>query len=228
MSKNIFKVSKRKVIGRKVKTLRSEGLSPANIFGSKIPSVNISIDSKTFLKLYSSVGESSLIYLKLDDEKEDRPVFIREVSTHPVTGKLLHVSFNQVNLKEKVSAPVPIELTGESPAEKEKLGILVQQLDELDIKALPADMPEHIQIDVSNLSEVGSNIKVSDLNLDSKLEIETDSDTTIVQIEALAREEVKEVVAAVSPESAETAVGETTEAPKETTPVDKKEETKKE
>jgi len=207
-----------------VKQLRSQGLTPANIFGKKIDSLNNSVDSKTFIKFASSVGESTLVYLQLDSEKDTRPVLIREIVRHPVTGQVLHVTFNQVNLKEKVSAPVPVELIGEPVAEKEKLGIMVQQLDELEIRALPTDMPEHVQIDVTGLAEVGAHIKVSDLKLDSKLEVETDPDTTIVQIEALAKEEVAPVVVPAAeeglPAEAEAKEGEALPAE------DKKEESK--
>lgn len=191
MVKNTLKVTQRKLTGRKVKTLRSTGLTPGNIFGKDLKSINVSFDTKPFQKLYSQIGESSLLYLQVESEKEERPVFIKEIVKNPVTGQLLHVSFHQVNLKEKVTAPVPVELVGESPAEKDKLGILVQQQDEIEISALPTDMPENIQIDVSSLSEVGSNISVKDLKLDSKLAVETDPDTIIVQIEALAKEEVE-------------------------------------
>lgn len=200
MTKQILKAFKRSVLGRKVKTLRSKGLSPANIFGNKIPSLNISVETKPFQKLFTVAGESTLVYLEVEGEKETRPVFVRDVVKHSVSGDILHVVFHQVNLKEKVLAPVPVQLVGEPQAEKDKLGIMVQQLDELEIKALPTDMPEHIQIDVTSLAEVGAHIKVADLNLDSKLEVQTDPDTTIVQIEALAKEEAAPVVAPTTPE----------------------------
>lgn len=190
MKKQTLNVSKRDVSGRKVKSLRRKGFCPCNIYGKKIDSLSVSVDSKIFLKLFSEVGESTLIYLHVEGEKDARPVFIKEVVKHPVTQDLLHVVFNQVNLKEKVIAPVPVELVGESPAEKEKLGILVQQLDELEIEALPTDMPESIQVDVSKLDQEGDHIKASDLKLDSKLTLQTDPESIIVQIEALAKEEV--------------------------------------
>ncbi len=190
MDKYQLTTQTRKITGRKVKSLRQEGQTPANVYGKKITSLNIQINTKDFSKLFSKVGESTLIYLKNDSDKDLRPVFITDVVKHPVSGQTLHVTFHQVDLKEKVTAPVPVRLTGEASAEKEKLGILVQQLDELEIEALPTDMPENIQVDISGLSEVGSNIKISNLKLDSKLHIITDPGSIIVQIEALAKEEV--------------------------------------
>lgn len=225
MEKIIIQAQPRKITGRKVKNLRSEGLLPANIFGKKISSLNIQVKIDDFNKTYRQAGESSLVYLQVEKDKEVRPVFISQVTRHPVTDRILHTAFHQVDLKEKVTAPVPVELIGEAPAEKEKIGIMVQQLDELDIEALPTDMPENIKVDVSGLSTEGANIKVGDLKLDSKLKIETDPESIIVKIEALAKEEVEPVVVPVSP-----AEGEATPAEVETekAPEDKKEEPKKE
>jgi large subunit ribosomal protein L25 len=190
----------RTVVGRKVKKLRSKGVVPANVFGKKIKSVNIQLESKPFLKLYSVIGESTLAYLKVESEKEARPVFVTGLVRDSVTGELLHVTFHQVDLKEKVTAPVPIKLIGEPLAEKEKLGIMVQQLDELEVEALPTDMPEHIEVDVVGMAEVGAHITVADLKLDAtRLTVKTEAGTIVVQIEALAKEEV----AAPAPTAAE-------------------------
>lgn len=226
MLKHELKVQSRTVSGRKSKLLRQKGIIPGNIFGKKIKSHSIQLDQKTFLQVFSEAGESSLIYLHLDADKDPRPVFVRERSVHPVTGELLHIAFNQVDLKEKVTAPVSIILTGEAPAEKEKLGILVQQVDEIEVEALPTDMPENIQIDVSGLAEVGAHISVGDLKLDTtKLEVLTDPTTILVQIEALAKEEVAPVAETpVADEAAPAADGEAqtaTPASAPTTPPDK-------
>jgi large subunit ribosomal protein L25 len=181
----------RTLTGRKVKQLRSKGLTPGNIYGHKIKSLNIQLESKPFLKIYSQIGESTLAYLQVEGEKEDRPVFVNGLVKDPVTGQLLHITFHQVDLKEKVTAPVPIKLVGEPIAEKEKLGIMVQQLDELEVEALPTNMPEHVEIDVTDLAVVGAHITIADLKLDtSKLTIKTAPDAIVVQIEALAKEEV--------------------------------------
>lgn len=201
MTKHELKVQKRNLQGRKVKQLRQSGVIPGHVFGKNIASLSIQTDVKEFVTTFKEAGESSLVYLHVDSDRDARPVFISQVSKHPLTGDFLHVSFHQVDLKEKVTAPVPILLQGESPAEKEKLGIMVQQLDEIEIEALPTDMPENIHIDVTGLAQVGEHIAVKDLKLDlSKLEVKTDPETILVQIEALAKEEVAPVVE-VAPES---------------------------
>ncbi|TSC85240.1 MAG: large subunit ribosomal protein L25 [Microgenomates group bacterium Gr01-1014_16] len=192
MTQQKLTVQPRLALGRKVKKLRAQGLIPANLFGKKIPSSNLQLQTKDFQKIYSAVGESTLLYLHIDGEKSDKPVMISEVTRHPVTGLILHVSFHQVDLKEKITAPVSVKLTGEAPAEKEKLGILVQQLDEIEVSALPANLPDHLDVDVSSLTEVDQAIYVKDLKLDSKLEIKSDPESIIAKIEPLAKEEVKE------------------------------------
>lgn len=188
MTKHILKAELRKIIGRKVKSLRAQGLIPANVFGKDLKSHSLQIKAADFTKLYKEVGESTLIYL------DDRPVMIHEVAVHPVTDQILHVDFHQVNLKEKTTAPVAIKLTGESPAEKDKQGILVQQLGELEIEALPADMPESIEVSTASLAAEGDTILVKDIKVSVKLTVKTDPEAIVVKIERLAKEEVKEEI----------------------------------
>jgi large subunit ribosomal protein L25 len=209
MDKHELKALARVVRGRKVNQLRKLGVLPANVFGKKITSQNIQVDTKEFSILFAKVGESTLIYLKIDKEKEARPVFVSDVVKHPVTGQFLHAVFHQVDLKEKVTAPVSLKLVGESLAEKEKRGILVQQLDEIEIEALPTDMPEHIEVDVTTLAEVGAHILVKDLKYDkSKLTVKAEPDSIVVQIEALAKEEVAPAPAVAEGEVAPAPEGE--------------------
>ncbi len=216
MNKHIFSVEPRTITGRKVKNLRAQGLVPASIFGKNVPSQNIQVDAKNFKKLLQDVGESALIYLSL--AKTELPVLVREIVVHPVTGQILHVSFNQVNLKEKVSASVPLILEGESPADRDKLGILVQQLDAIEVEALPTDIPEGLTVDISVLSEVSAAIYVKDLAVDSsKLTITSDPESIIAKIEPLAAEEVVEapVADAEAPADTNAPAAETPEASSE-------------
>lgn len=191
MTKHTYSVEPRQVTGRKVKSLRKQGIVPGSIFGKNVESKNIQFNAKSFTKLRDAVGESSLLYLVTPD-KTEHPVIVRDVEVHPVTGQMLHVSFNQVSLREKVSAPVTIKLEGESPADRDKLGILVQQLDEVEVEALPTDIPEAFIVDVSILTEVDQSVTVGDLKVDaSKISIQTDPETVIVKVEPLAAEETE-------------------------------------
>lgn len=193
MSKHSLVSQIRTVTGRKVKALRKSGLTPAVVYGKKTKTESIQVNTKEFVKLFSQIGESTLVYLG------DRPTLVRDVTYDAVTGLPLHVDFLQVDLKEKVKANVPVKLIGESPAEKEKLGVLVQQLEEIEVEALPTDMPEHIEVDVTILAEVDQAIHVKDLKISSKVEVLSDGGQIIAKIEPMAKEEpvaVAEVEAA--------------------------------
>lgn len=219
MDIHTLKAQKREVSGRKVKNLRLEGILPANVFGKKVKSLSIQLNSKEFAEVYKKAGETGIVSLEIEKEKESRPVLIYNLQAHPVSDMPLHVDFLQVDLKEKVTARVPVELVGESPAEKQGLGTVVQQIQEIEVEALPADLPEKFEIDKTELTEVDQLVKVSDLKVDrSKVEIKTDGESIVVKVEPPQKEEVVEVsTAPVEGESAPVAeVGEqtATEAPK--------------
>lgn len=183
----------RQVVGRKVKQLRRQKMVPGNVFGKDVKSTNIQIDEKALTNLVKQVGESGLVYLQIEGEKAERPAMIAEIRRDPVTGAVLHVGWHQVNLKEKVTSAIPVKLVGVAPAEEQKLGILVQQMHEMEIEALPADMPESVEVDISPLAEVDAAIYARDVKLDGKLTLKSDLEAIVVRIEPLAAEEKKEV-----------------------------------
>jgi len=185
MEKIVLKAKIRKDIGRKVKLLRKEGILPANIYGKKIKSESIQIDLKEFLNIYKVVGDTKLFYIN------ERPVLVTNIQKDPVSDSLLHIDFHQVDLKEKVEAKVPVELIGESPAEKQSIGTVVQYLNEIEVEALPTDLPDKFEIDISKLSEVDQMVHVKDLSFDkSKIEVKTDLEEILVKVEPPQKEEI--------------------------------------
>ena len=140
MNKNTLKVAGRSLTGRKVKQLRESGIIPGNVFGKKVKSVAVQVEADALVKVLKQSGETGLLDLEINGET--RPVLIQNIQTHPVTGKTIHVDFRQVDLKEKVKAKVPLVISGEAPAVQEKLGVLLILVDELEVEALPADLPE--------------------------------------------------------------------------------------
>lgn len=188
MAKLTLKGEPRKVLGRKVKKLRSEGKIPANIYGKKVKSMSITLDAKEFDKIFEEAGETTLIDLAVGTSKH--AVLVRNVQHDPIEEGVLHVDFQQVDLKEKVTANVTIVLIGDSPAEKQGLGTVVQYLDEVEVEALPADLPENFEIDKSTLAEVEQAVLVSDLKVDKKLvEVKTSGDEIVVKVEPPTKEE---------------------------------------
>ena len=189
MNKLTLKAEIRKISGRKVKNLRKEGILPGNISGKKIKSEAVQVVFKDFEKIYKEAGETGLLTLEIG--KEEKPVLIHNLQVNPVSDVPVHVDFLQVDLKEKVEADVPVELTGESPAEKQAIGTVVQYLNEIKVEALPMDLPEKFIVDTSELAEVDQSIMVKDLKVDrSKVDIKTGADEIVVKVEPPQKEEV--------------------------------------
>lgn len=221
MEKITLNVTKRNERGRKAKALRKKGILPANIYGKKVESEAISIDFSEFTKVYKQAGETNIVELVLGKEK--KPTLIHNVQLDPVEDKIIHADFLQVDLKTKVTAHVRIEITGESPAEKKGEGTIVQYLHELEIEALPTDLPESFIIDISKFEKVDDQIAISDIKYDkSKIEFKEETDKVIVRVEPLRKEE--EIPAPVAAETeAEKVEGEkkeVTEEEKEEVPQD--------
>lgn len=206
---------KRTVLGRKVKSLRREGFIPAHIFGRKVPTVHVQVKKTDFDKVFEEAGETGIVDLAVDRQKH--PTLIRNVQTHPVTDEPLHIDFYQVNLTEKVKVNVPIEVIGEPPAVEKKIGLLLTPLSGIEIEALPTDIPENIQVDISKLENVGDEIKVKDLNIDrAKIEVQADSELIVAKIGELVTKEMEAVEAEIEAEKVEAAA----EAPIEGAPAE--------
>ena len=180
---------KRQVAGRQVKKLRREGILPANIYGKKVKSCAVQLDLKTFLPVYQEVGETGIVNLALKGETKARPVLIHNLQLDPVTDQPLHADFYQVDLKQKVTADIPIEVTGESLAVKEKAGILIQPLTEVEVEALPTDLPDQLEVNISNLKKVDDAVTVGDLKVPKGVKVLTGANQILAKIEPLAEEE---------------------------------------
>lgn len=202
MSKLAITAEPRKVLGKKVKKIRKEGILPANLFGKDMKSHSLQLQDKDFRKLFKEAGETGVVEVKVKDKTYS--ALVHTVQKHPVTGKTLHVDFHKVNLKEKITANVPLKLTGESPAEKSGIGLLLQTINEIEVESLPTDIPSQIEVDVSKLEEVGNSIHVSDLMIDkAKVEVKNNPEDVVVSVQtAEMKEEVVEEEAP-SPEDVE-------------------------
>ncbi|MEI6690746.1 MAG: 50S ribosomal protein L25 [bacterium] len=226
MSNYTLSVKPRQLFGRKVRSLRRTGIIPGNVFGNKTTSTAIQFDVKAFKTLYSKAGETALINLTIEGEKTPRPVLVSGYSVDPVSNALQHVDFHQVDLKQKVTATIPLKFVGEAPATES--GFVVNTLkNEVEVEALPTDLPEHIEVDLSTMIAVGDTIHASDLKIDaSKIDLQIDPTEVIVAVHEQAKEE--EPVAVESAEGEVAADGDAKpaegEAKADAKPEDKKEE----
>lgn len=197
----------RTITGKAVKTVRQSGKLPATVYGKATNPLTISVDNGEFTKIFRETGETGLIELTV--EGKAHPVLVHMVQTHPLTGQILHIEFHEVNLKEKVHAEIPVELTGEAVAIKEKVGMLLPLMDHIEVEALPTELPEKIMVDISDLAAVNDQILVGEVSVPSTVTVLTDPTLIIVKIGAFVVEKEPEPVASTEAEAAPTE-GETT------------------
>lgn len=195
MTKLNFKFSahKRAIFKRKLKRLRKEGVLPANVYGKNIKSVAVQVDYNSFSETLKKAGETNIVFLQINSEKNPRPVLIHNVQTDSLSDKFLHVDFYQVDLKEKVRAEIPIQLKGEAPAVHEKKGMLLSLLDEVDVEALPSELPDKLDLDISTLVNVGQELKIKDLEIPKNVDLLASKELVIVKIEPLVTKEAEEL-----------------------------------
>jgi large subunit ribosomal protein L25 len=191
MAKKIsFKADKRKTLGRAVKKLRKEGILPGNVYGKDLKSQALQVGLADFKKVYKQAGETGVVDLKISGSKNAWPVLIHNVQTDPVTSEFLHVDFHRVSLKEKVIATVPVELKGKAPGAESSKGILLTLMSELEVEALPTDLPESLELDITGLKKIDDVLRVKDIKVDrKKVEIKAEENQLVVKIEKPAKEE---------------------------------------
>ncbi len=165
----ILKAEKREKIGKKVKDLRKKGVLPAILYGPKVKPLPIEIDLKEFKKIYKEAGESSLISLEV--EKEKFLVLIYEIKEDSLTDEITHVDFYQPILTEEVEATVPIIFEGISPAVKDLGGTLIKEIQEVDVKALPQNLPHDIKVNIDTLNTFEDEILIKDLKIPAGVKI---------------------------------------------------------
>lgn len=180
MDEIVITASRRTVVGKQVKTLRKEGLLPAVLYGRHIDTVPIEMDLREASKTLIGLSPSALINLEV--EGDTHYALVREKQRDVLLGTLLHIDFQAVSLTEKVRANVAIDLIGEAPAVTEEGLILVTNVEQLDVEALPRELPDRIEVDVSNLLEIGDAIYVRDLDLPGEVEIFAEPDDVIVVV----------------------------------------------
>lgn len=191
-----LEATKREVLGKKVRFLRRQGITPVHLFGHGIESVALQCDTAKLKQALAKTGRTGLINLKLGGERRPRTVIVREVQMEPRSGKSLHVDFFQVRMAEAVKMEVPIVLVGEAPALKMKENMLVQELNALTIECLPAKIPSDVALDISSLTEPEQTMRVKDIELDEEINLLNDPELAVVRIRSRPVEKIEEPVVA--------------------------------
>lgn len=173
----------------KLATVRSNGMVPGVVYGARVENTSISVPSVAFKKIFKEAGESNAIVLDLEGKKID--VLIHDVQVDPVHGFSIHVDFLAIDINKPVEVAVPLEFTGVAPAEKLGLGTLVKVLHEVEIRALPKDIPHTLSVDISSLETLEHQIHAKNIILPSGVTLITDAEEVIALV-AAAKEEKEE------------------------------------
>ncbi len=181
-------VQERSKFGKALKTLRGEGFVPAEFYGHGMQNRHLSIGKKEIEAIFKSDGESGVINLVLGKDKI--PSIIHDISHDSISGDIIHIDFYGVRMDEKITKGIPLEFVGESPAAKSGSGVLNKTLSEVEVEALPGDLPHMIEVDLSGLAELNQSLYVKDLKVPAKVKIMLDPDTVVVTVTPPAEEEV--------------------------------------
>lgn len=179
MSKTL-QIQKRTIEGKKVKTLRTQGITPIHLYGNGVESSSMQADFKDLINVLNQSGFS--VPITLNDGKNDILVFARNVQRHPLTEEILHVDFQVVSKDDEVEIEVPINLTGESPAVKNFGGILIKLLETIRISSKVDRVPESIDLDISVIESLEQSLLVNEIQVGEGVKIITDETFAIARV----------------------------------------------
>jgi len=190
VTKNIILLVKKRTPEEKAE---NKNFVPAVLYGKKIENAVLWVDRKKITSVIEEVGESTVFKVSLDG-RDERNVLIKEVQRDIVDGRVIHVDFYQIRMDEEIEAKVELEFTGESPAVKDLGGILVKNLDEVEVKCLPGDLPSKIEVDVSRIKNFEDYIYIKDLPVSDKVEVLAEPETVVAMVsEPRSEEELAEL-----------------------------------
>jgi large subunit ribosomal protein L25 len=188
---HILEASTRSKVGKRVKQIRRLGQLPAILYGTGIEPQPIALDALETARVLSGITGSTLIDLNVGDDTHK--VIIRDVQRDPISRQMVHVDFLKVAMDVAIRTEVPIELVGNAPAVKEQGGVLVAGLNEIEVEALPGDLPDRITVDLSVLAEIDDAITVEDLVIGQGVRVISDPGDMIAHVIYMAEEEEEEV-----------------------------------
>ena len=214
MDVQTLSLSRRQIIGKKVKTLRRKGIVPVHMYGSGTEPLSLQTDGLELQQLLPRVGTNVPLSIRLEDGPGENICFVREVQRHPVTEEILHVDFLRVDVSQSIQAEVPINVVGVSPAVRDLNGTLLLQLQSILVEALPMNVPASLEVDISGLDDFEKAVYVTDVAVGSLVTLITGSDEMIARVSA-PRIEVEETAEEEGEGEPEEGAEETEEAAEE-------------
>lgn len=183
-------VKSREITGKKVRVLRREGLVPAELYGHGIKNLHLTVPMKEFNKVLKEAGTTTVVTLVLSTEKKS--AIIHDVKRNFLSGDVESVDFYQVRMDEKMKTKVPVEFIGEAPAVKAFGAIINKSMSEIEVEALPQNLPHSLVVDLSTLDEMNKSIYVRDIKAPKGVEILVDMETAVATATPPVEEEVVE------------------------------------
>ncbi|HEU5347378.1 MAG TPA: 50S ribosomal protein L25 [Ktedonobacterales bacterium] len=202
-----LKAERRTALGKKVRHLRRDGILPANIYGHQQDSLAIQVDAREMDRALKAHGATQLYRLVIAPDGKQETVMVRHIMRQPTNNAIQHIDFFHVRMTEPVRAKVPVRIVGEAPAIKIHDGVLIQALDNAEIEALPAELPEALELDISDISELNTSRNASAIKVPRKVTLVTPEDAIVLTIRA-PRVAVEEIPAAEVAPAAEVGVAE--------------------
>jgi len=178
--------------------IRNNGMIPGVVYGVRVENTMVSVPKVDFEKVLKVAGESSTIMLEIkgDESKKEASkkvdVLIHDMQVDPIRGFATHIDFLAIDMNKPVEVTIPVEFTGIAPAEKEGLGVLVKVIHEIEVEALPKDLPHNVTVDLSVLTALDAQIHVKDITLPKGVKMITDENEVIALIAPIKEEVVEE------------------------------------
>ena len=176
----ILQIQKRTTEGKKVKTLRNQGITPIHLYGSEFDSASMQVKMSELINILDLAGFSSPI--TLNDGKNDIIAFAREVQRHPLTEQILHVDFQVVGKDDQVEVEVPINLTGESPAVKNLGGVLIKLMETIRVSSKVDSVPKSLELDISVIESLEQSILVGEIEIAEGVQIVSDETFAVARV----------------------------------------------
>ena len=208
----VLQISPREVTGKATKRLRKSGIIPANISGHKEESQAVQVEALAFEALKRAHAATSIITLRLSGSNRVQTALVRRVQRDPRSGKILHIDFSRVSLRERITMKVPLHFVGEAPGVKIEGGVLLHLLDALEVECTASDIVDYIEVDISSLAEIDSILHAADVRLPANYTLITDPNEGIAKIAATRAEKAEEAEETAPAEAAATETNEETAA----------------
>jgi large subunit ribosomal protein L25 len=204
-----LEAQKREISGKDPKDLREGGLIPGEMYGHGFENVHIAVSSKEFKSIFKQAGESTIVTLAVDGK--EYPVIIYDVQRDALKDEFSSIDFYRVHMDEKIKTRVPLVFVGEAPAVKEKGGVLIKSVEEVEVEALPGNLPHQLEIDLSSLTEIHQSLHGKDIRVPEGVRLFIEPEMGIATVIEQQKEEVveapKEEAAVEGAEIAEGAEG---------------------